>query len=143
MLQKNVVSVHELTSCLDRNRGMHGLGKARELLAITADGSESFAERLFVRLLRREKITGWRRQVSLCGFRLDFGWPAERIGVEIHGHAFHRHQDRFDRDLVKANAIAGIGWLPLAYSCRRLNRDPESCIRELTDALASRRADLC
>ncbi|AUH67848.1 MULTISPECIES: hypothetical protein [Gordonia] len=142
MIQKRVVTVPELVAALDRNRGVHGLARVRKLLGVSADGSESEAERLFVRMLRSEQITGWKQQFPICGRPWDFAWPAERVGVEIHGYAFHRHEDRWNRDLAKANSIACLGWIPLAYSWKQLNLAPGDCMRELANALAARRAEL-
>lgn len=140
VIQTGAVSVAAMKRCLERNRGVHGMREARHLLGISDDGSESEAERLFARTLRSEGITGWRQQVPFNGFRIDFAWPEERISVEIHGFAFHRTEDRFDRDLVKANALAREGWLPLAYSWKRLNRDLAGCMGELIEALEMRRS---
>ena len=140
VIQTGAVSIEAMKRCLERNRGIHGMREARRLLGLSDDGSESEAERLFARALRREQIAGWVQQLPFNGFRIDFAWPDERISVEIHGFSFHRYEDRFDTDLVKANALAGEGWLPLAFSWKRLNRDLEGCMRELISALEMRRS---
>ncbi|MBM7365493.1 type IV toxin-antitoxin system AbiEi family antitoxin domain-containing protein [Gordonia hydrophobica] len=142
MLQKGTVTVPELTASLDRNSGIHGLGRARRLVTVVADASEFEAERLFVRLLKQEQLTGWTQQAWLCGYRYDFAFPAERIAIEIHGHAFHKWEDRWNRDLTKANAVATAGWLPLAYSWEMLNFHRERSMTELTQAIAARRGEL-
>ncbi|ALG87032.1 hypothetical protein ACH46_18675 [Gordonia phthalatica] len=142
MIQKEVVTVPELTAALDRNRGIHGLGRARKLMAIAAGESEFEAERLFVKLLRQERLTGWKQQVWLCGYRYDFVFPEERIAIEIHGYSFHRWEDRQNRDLTKANAIATAGWLPLAYSWKLLNHHREESMTQVVRAVAARRGEL-
>lgn len=110
MIQKEVVTVPELTDALDRNRGSGGLGTARKLLKIAAGASEFEAERLFVRL--------------------------------IHGFAFHRYEDRWNRYLHKANVAAGAGYLPLPYSWQNLNAEREESMTQVARAVASRRAEL-
>ena len=139
-LQQKTVTVAELNACLERNSGMHGLSRARELLAALEAGAESEAERLFIDLLRLHQITGFAQHVWFHGQRLDFAWASERVSVEINGWAYHRDRDRFEADNAKAAMLAAHGWLGLAFTWKQLTEDPEECIAKVAAALALRRA---
>lgn len=139
-LQQRSVTIDSLTECMKRNRGMHGLSRARELLATLEAGAESEAERLFVGLLRLHEITGWEQQVWVGGMRIDFVWRTERVSVEINGWAYHRSRDRFEADSAKAAMLAANGWLPLSFTWKQLIEDPEGCIAQVAAALARRRS---
>lgn len=135
-LQQGEVTVESLRASLDRNSA-HGLGLARELLAVLEAGSESAAERLFVDLLRLHEITGWVQQFQLGGRRLDFAWPARRVAVEINGWSYHRTHSRFESDGDKAASLAAVGWLLLPFSWKAIRYTPEDCMLKLTGALNS------
>ncbi|MBM7365946.1 DUF559 domain-containing protein [Gordonia hydrophobica] len=139
-LQERRVHLIDLRRSLERNAGSFGMRRARMLLEAAEDRSESAAERAFVKLLREHRIDGWTQQVPFCGYRLDFAWKQEQIGVEIHGWKFHKYHDRWDRDQQKANQLALMGWLPLSFSWARLVTEPDACMRELIEAIELRRA---
>ncbi len=141
-LQAFPVTVAELDAALERNAGLRGFAGARRLLAVARGDTESAAERLFVALLRAERITGWTAQYPFAGWRIDFAWPTERVAVEIDGWAFHHRPDQFDRDHRKRNALVQAHWLVLAYTWHQLTGDPATCAFEVTGALAERRAEL-
>lgn len=139
-LQERRVHLTDLRRSLERNAGSFGMHRARILLEAAEDPSESEAERLFVRLLKEYNIDGWTQQIPFCGYRLDFAWIDEQIGVEIHGWKFHKNHDRWDRDQKKANQLALMSWLPLSFSWARLVTEPDACMRELIEAIELRRA---
>lgn len=138
-LQQRRVHLTDLRRSLERNAGAFGMRRARMLLDAAEDPSESVAERLFARLLREHRVDGWTQQVPFCGYRLDFAWIEEKIGVEIHGWKFHKDHDRWDRDQQKANQLALMGWLPLSFSWARLTTEPDACMTELIEAIELRR----
>ena len=140
-LQTEAVTLDELNDALDRNAGRTGLKAARKWLAIASDDSESFAERLFVKLLRQEQITGWVQQLPFEFWKLDFAWPEEKLSVEIDGWAFHNQLDRFRSDRRKGNALEAAGWCRLTFTWHDLVEDPIGCMERVAAALAERRAE--
>ncbi len=140
-LQCKTVTVSELVRAVGRLEGRKGVPRARELVALAAGDSESVAERIFVRLLHDAGVTGWVQQYWFHHWRYDFGWPDLGVVVEIHGSAYHRMQDRFHTDMVKANAIADAGWRELQYGWHELTDSPEDCIAEVCAMLARRQAE--
>ncbi|WP_420041225.1 hypothetical protein [Gordonia sp. MP11Mi] len=139
-VQTERVLVHELRASLDRNSGAHGMRLARVLVAAAEDDSESEAERLFVRLLKQYRISGWVQQQWINGVRMDFVWPELGIVVSVHGWMFHRRYDRWDRDLRTANMLGLMGLLPLSFPWKRLRFEEESVVRELVAAIESRQS---
>lgn len=139
VLQRKLVTVSDLTAALERNKGMHGLQPARNLLATLSAGAESEAERLFVELLTLHEITGWIQQYRFGGRPIDFAWPAERVSVEINGWAYHRDAARFESDNAKTAMLAAAGWITLSFTWKQLTGDPELCIAQVAAALAVRR----
>ncbi|WP_026919392.1 type IV toxin-antitoxin system AbiEi family antitoxin domain-containing protein [Gordonia shandongensis] len=140
VLQTRRVTVAELRATLDRNSGIHGLRPARPILESADSLSESELERRFVRFLRKHSITGWQQQVWLGNRRLDFAWPAEQVAVSLHGWAFHHQHDRWENDQATTSALASIGWLPLVFTWKRLEYQPDEVLAELARALDLRRA---
>ncbi|MCF8606036.1 endonuclease domain-containing protein [Gordonia sp. HY442] len=137
-LQIKRVAVTELRASLDRNSGAHGMRLARVVLTAAEDDSESEAERLFVRLLKRYAISGWEQQKWLGGHRIDFVWPELGIAVAINGWAFHHEYDRWDNDLRTTNMLVAMGWYPLSFPWKRLRFEEESVMRELANAIETR-----
>ncbi|ALG86616.1 hypothetical protein ACH46_05245 [Gordonia phthalatica] len=141
-LQTKRVSLRELRAALDRNSGSHGMRNARRLLTAAEGLSESELERKFVRFLRKHRIRGWQQQVWLENRRLDFVWPEERIAVSLHGWAFHHDHDRWERDQETTNMLTGMGWLPLIFTWKRLEFEPDNVLRELSRTLELRQGTM-
>lgn len=137
-LQTKRVSLQDLRTALERNAGSHGMARARQLLTSAEGLSESELERKFVRFLREHRIRGWQQQVWLENRRLDFAWPEERIAVSLHGWAFHHDHDRWERDQETTNMLSGMGWLPLIFTWKRLQFEPDRVLRELVRAIELR-----
>ncbi len=140
-LQRQPVTVAELTAALERNAGLRGLREARRLLAVAGGDTESAAERLFLRLITAERLTGWVCQYRFGVWPVDFAWPAERIAVEIDGWAFHHGVKQFDRDRRKRNALAAAHWIVLSFTWHQLAYEAEDCLRQVAEALAARRLE--
>ncbi|WP_228461428.1 endonuclease domain-containing protein [Gordonia spumicola] len=137
-LQKKVVTLGELRAALNRNSGAYGMAQAREILTSAEDLSESELERKFVRFLQRRRISGWKQQEWVGDRRMDFVWPAEQVAVSLHGWAFHRSHDRWERDQETTNMLIGLRWLPLIFTWKRLTYSPDDVFRELTTAIDQR-----
>lgn len=121
-----------------RNKGRYGSPAARRLLQAASDGARSEAERLFARLLRQAGITGWRTNYPVCGYRVDFAFPASKVAVEIDGLAFHSDAEDFHVDRERQNAIALCGWQVLRFTWLDLIEYPERTIALLRHAISAR-----
>lgn len=121
-----------------RNKGRHGSPAARMLLQAAADGARSEAERLLIRLLKEAGITGWKANYRLGRYVIDVAFPAEKIAVETDGWAFHHNQDDFQKDRVKQNEIALMGWQVLRFTWLDLTEYPQRVIAEIRFAIEFR-----
>jgi very-short-patch-repair endonuclease len=118
-----------------RNKGRHGSPAARRLLQAASDGARSEAERLLVRLLRSAKITGWRTNYPVGGYRVDVGFPMQKVAIEVDGWAFHSDPEVFAKDRHRQNAIALLGWQVLRFTWLDLTEYPQRVIAEIRSAI--------
>lgn len=133
-LQKHT-SLAEVQRCYRRNLGLHGWAEVRRLLVAAADGGESAAERLLVRQLRVERVTGWELGLSFGPYTIDLAFPAARLAVEVDGWAWHSDPVRFRADRRKGNALTGAGWQLLRFTWHDLDRDAAAVVAEICRCL--------
>lgn len=79
------------------------------------------------------------REAGLQDWRFDFGWPGQKVAVEIEGgiwvrgaHVRGRH---FESDARKYNAAQTVGWSVYRFTAGMLDRDPVGCINQVIVAL--------
>ncbi len=133
-LQRDV-HLRDLWAAHLRNKGRYGSPAARRLLQAASDGARSEAERLFLALLRRAGITGWRTNYRVGGYRVDVGFPAAKVAVEIDGLAFHSDAEDFQIDRERQNAITLLGWQVLRFTWLDLTEYPERVLAVLRRAI--------
>ncbi len=116
-LRRRLTTLPEVSRCLDANR-RPGPPRVRRLdavlLARTEQATESPLERKVLAALNKARLPSPVAQHSvLCGmrpYRLDFAWPAARVGIEVNGFTFHSVRTVFDADAAKMVDLAGSGW---------------------------------
>ncbi len=129
-----------------RSTGRWGSPAARLLLQAASDGARSEAERLLIRLLKAARITGWRANFPLTGYRIDVAFPKQKIAIEVDGWAFHwghpplagDDQENFQNDRERQNNIALNGWQVLRFTWLDLTEHPQRVIAEIKFAIGSR-----
>jgi very-short-patch-repair endonuclease len=119
-----------------RNKGRHGSPAARRLLQAASDGARSEAERLLVKLLREAGITGWRTNYPVGGYKVDVGFPKQKVAVEVDGWAFHSDAEDFVGDRNRQNKIALLGWKVLRFTWLDLTEYPQRVIAEIKHAIS-------
>lgn len=105
------------------------------LLQAAGDGAHSQAERLLIQLLKAAKITGWRANHPVAGYRVDVGFPKQKVAIEVDGFAFHSDSEDFHQDRVRQNAIALAGWQVLRFTWLDLTEYPARVIAEIQSAI--------
>lgn len=121
-----------------RNKGRYGSPAARMLLQAAADGARSQAERILIQLLRSAKITGWKANYPVAGYKVDVGFPKQKVAVEVDGFAFHSDSEDFHQDRRRQNAIALAGWQVLRFTWLDLTEYPDRVIAEILHAISAR-----
>lgn len=122
-----------------RNKGRHGSPAARLLLQAASNGARSKAERLMVKLLREARISGWKANCPVGRYKVDVGFPALKVALEVDGWAFHSDQEAFQSDRERQNYLALLGWQVLRFTWLDLTEYPERSIAIIESAL--RRAE--
>lgn len=120
-----------------RNKGRYGSPAARRLLQAADDGARSQAERLLIRILRAAKITGWRANYPLAGYRIDVAFPKQKVAIEVDGWAFHSDQEDFQLDRERQNNIALLGWQVLRFTWLDLTEYPQRVLAEIRFAISA------
>ncbi len=136
-LQRHV-ELRELWRAHLRNKGRHGSPAARRLLRAASNGARSEAERLLVKLLREEGITGWRTNYPIGGYKVDVAFPKQKVAIEVDGWAFHSEQEDFQNDRERQNTIALLGWKVLRFTWLDLTEYPRRVIAEIKHAIGWR-----
>lgn len=136
-LQRHV-ELRDLWRVHIRNKGRYGSPAARILLQAAADGARSAAERLLVKLLKEARITGWKANHPVGRYVVDVAFPHSTLAIETDGWAFHHDQEDFQKDRVKQNEIALLGWQVLRFTWLDLTEYPQRVITEIRSALSSR-----
>lgn len=126
-LRKRHVSVDELRAAVATKANQPGTRALRHLLTHRPPGlppTDSDAETLFVQLVRRTGLPEPQRQFPVPTaegtFRVDFAWPARRLGVEIDGAGTHASREALRRDLRRQNrlmlSLTAGGWILLRFT---------------------------
>jgi very-short-patch-repair endonuclease len=118
-----------------RNKGRYGSPAARRLLQAASDGARSEAERLLVKLLRDAGIRGWKTNYPVGGYKVDVGFPAEKVAIEVDGWAFHSDGEAFQIDRTRQNAISLLGWQVLRFTWLDLTEYPERVLAIIRSAI--------
>ena len=125
-----------------RASGRPGAGRLAELLASRAGPAlESVLEAKMWRLLLRSGLPLPQRQhwVSLGGrrYRLDFAWPALRVGVECDGWEHHGKRTAFAPDRARLAEFAAARWRVLPVTWHAVTKEPERVERWLRNSLTT------
>jgi very-short-patch-repair endonuclease len=134
-----------LLRTLDQQPRTRGAALMRPLFTLLGQGIHSHLEAWgHAHVFRDPRLPRSRTQVKetlLSGRNvyLDRLFEAEMVNVELDGAAYHGKPGQRERDLRRDAALAALGYLTVRFSHLRLHADPEGCIRELLEILATRR----
>ena len=121
-----------------RNKGRTGAPRSRQLLRAASDGSRSAAERLLIKILKDEGITGWKANYRVAGYRVDVGFPGPRVALEVDGMAFHSGAEEFQIDRERQNDIVLSGWQVLRFTLLDLTEYPDRVAAVIRAAISAR-----
>lgn len=121
-----------------RNKGRTGAPRARRLLQAADHGARSEAERLLHKLLRDAGISGWKANYRVGGYRVDVGFPVQKVAIEVDGFAFHSGADEFQIDRTRQNDIVLMRWQVLRFTWLDLAEYPERVVAVIRSSLMAR-----
>lgn len=137
-MQRHLLELRDLWQAHLRHTGRHGAPAARTLLLTAGDGAHSEAERLLTSLLRRVGVTGWKANQGIGRWEADIVFRGLKIAIEVDGLAFHTDDEVFQRDRLKQNELALMGWQVLRFTWLDLTEYPERVIAEIKFAIDRR-----
>jgi very-short-patch-repair endonuclease len=71
-------------------------------------------------------------------YEVDCLWPDQGVAVELDGRAAHARAAAFEEDRARDSALTATGLRPLRFTWRRVTREPEDVLAELTATLSGR-----
>jgi len=137
-LQRHLLELRQLWTAHLRNTGRHGAPAARRLLRAADNGAHSEAERLLITLLRQARVTGWKANQRIGRWEVDVVFGGLKIAIEVDGLAFHTEDEDFQRDRLKQNELALLGYQVLRFTWLDLTEYSERVITEIEFAIGLR-----
>lgn len=130
-----------LPGLLDRYPGHAGAPLLRELLGIGSDGGATANdfEAIFADLIERHRLPRPRFNPDLVvsgrHFKPDCAWAAQKVVVEVDGHAVHSTRRAFESDRERDRIFAAEGWRVIRVTWRQVTDSPELIAGDLRRAL--------
>ncbi|MBK8294462.1 MAG: DUF559 domain-containing protein [Solirubrobacterales bacterium] len=113
---------------LEYGRGRKGVNKLRNHLRFWSPESMnvlSVLETLFRKLCQVHSIEMPLSNRMVCGLKVDFLWPKERVVVETDGFSFHGDIVSFKRDHNRLSTLTRNGYLVLSFTYWQVTETPE------------------
>lgn len=118
LLIRGVVSIPavEHTLAQHRRRGRPGVSALVEALGSLplTPPADSVLEYEMAKLLHAEGLANWTFHLRVGRFEVDFGFPVERLIIEVDGWAFHA--GRFEQDRARDAELVASGWTVLRFT---------------------------
>ncbi len=113
-----------------------GVAKVRRVLGLASTGAASHTELIAHRLLESAQIAGWIANHWVADARgpigiVDIAFPDVKLAIEIDGYAFHRDEERFQRDRTRQNRLVSAGWTVLRFTYEDLVRRPNYVLQQI------------
>jgi hypothetical protein len=127
-----------LVDLLARYPGRHGTPTIKAILERLQTGTTITRSELEDRFLFFARATGLPDpdvNAPLLGFECDCVWHAQRVIVELDGHATHATVGAFERDRARDRALNAAGWRTVRVTWRQLQLDAEELGADLTKML--------
>ncbi len=142
-LRRNLTSMARLRTMLEvLGPKRPGTARLRRVLKRRPSGGavpESYLETRFVQLVRRARLPDPERQVRVensgrVAF-LDFGYPGNRLAIELDGYEGHGGRSAWQAGLERSNRIGELGWRTLHFSATDIDRRPDRVVAQVRSAL--------
>lgn len=108
------VTKEALVANLPRFKGRRGVVQARQLVGLIDARAESARESQLRLAIRDgglpDPVAQYVVVINGYEFRLDFAYPAHRIGIEYDGEDFHSSEEQHARDRRRRQLLSDAGW---------------------------------
>jgi very-short-patch-repair endonuclease len=137
-LRAGDVSVEELQRAAARLPGVRDARKVRRVVELCDPGSGSVLESVLRVRMLLVGITDFTSQLLVRDVpgqqvRVDFGFLAQGVVVEVDGVRWHQHPAR---DQARDNVLAALGWRVLRFTWAQVVHEPEAVLAEIAAARA-------
>ncbi len=133
---RELTTASDIEAALARAPGRKGTARIERLLDPDHGYTRSRAERIMRAIVREAGLLRPLTNVPLLGYVADFLWPAERLVVEVDGHASHSSRAAFEHDRRRDQCLLAAGYRVMRVTWRQLLHDPLAVIARLAQALA-------
>jgi very-short-patch-repair endonuclease len=120
---------------MPRRRGVAALRKMLDDRTFRLTDSE--LERRFLRLVRAANLPIPLTQQSVCGFRVDFHWPALGLIVETDGLRYHRTAAQQARDQRRDRTLRAAGFGVHRFTHAEIRFEPDYVAKVLRATISS------
>jgi DNA mismatch endonuclease, patch repair protein len=128
--------------------------KRSEVMSLIRGKDNKETEQTLVALLKRDKITGWRRHLPLPG-KPDFAFPRLKVAVFVDGCFWHgcpkcytrpktnrkfwdkKREDNMARDLRVNCQLRRQGWKVIRIWQHSLQKSPQTCLNRIRRVLSA------
>lgn len=99
---------------------------------LRGDKASPIEEILLAAMNTRSLLIGeFRRNFQVGPYRIDFAFPAVKLGVECDGRAYHTEPAQVARDRRRDQYLTSLGWTVRRYTGTRINRDSVGAAEEI------------
>ena len=118
------LSLHDLAKRYPRRPGSATIRALLNEAGIGTKVIRSELEERFQEFLRRAGLPLPMTNQRVEGFEVDCVWPAQRVIVELDGHATHSPAHAFERDRARDRRLEAAGWHVIRITWRQLHEEP-------------------
>ncbi|HEU5252308.1 MAG TPA: hypothetical protein VFU16_03150 [Solirubrobacterales bacterium] len=139
-----LLDLHQLEDVLDRAGGHRGRGRLRRALVLYQPDpafTRSRFEKRFRDLARAFGIPDPSMNFNAHGYELDAYWPELRFAVELDLFETHGSRAAFERDRLRQEELKLLGIEMIRVTRPRLDREPDTVMRNLATLLERRRRE--
>jgi hypothetical protein len=132
-----------LADLLDRHPHRPGVSSLRQTLADLRSGTtvtRSELEGRFREFVRANGLPPPALNARVLGLECDCVWRAERLVVELDGHAVHGTTVAFERDRERDRMLQASGWHVVRVTWNQLHRDAALVAKDLKRILGKKTA---
>ena len=136
-----VFDLSETDRVLARGKGRRGASALRDVLCAYREPAftRSALERKMLQLVRIAGLPAPAANLWIAGGEADLVWEEQRLVVELDSRAFHDTRAAFERDRKRDAELQLAGYRLLRVTDRRLEREPQAVLADVTALLCDRR----